>query len=60
MVSSKAKEERILGVSDPTRTQLPDICAEENTRTKICRPPLQRKSFSLFAEAKVKKTLLKS
>lgn len=38
MVSSKAKEERILGVSDPTRTQLPDICAEENTRNKIYRP----------------------
>jgi hypothetical protein len=38
MVSSKAKEEKILRVSDPTRTQPPDICAE----------------------AKVKKTLLKS
>ena len=30
MVSSKAKEEKISTISDPTRTQLPSVWAEEN------------------------------
>ncbi len=38
MMSSKAKEEKISTISDPTRTQLPNVWAEENERNMIYRP----------------------
>jgi len=34
-VSSKTEEETISAISNPTRTKLPDVCAEDNERNMV-------------------------